>query len=355
MPASTPPYRLGLVGLGWVVEHAYAPALLDRRSHWIVNVLCDPDPRARARLNELWPNARGCDSIDDLLREPLDAVIIATPNHLHVEQSLAALRGQMSCLCEKPAIAAGADAIRLMAAETHTARYMQATVCRYRSDVGAWLAACRRLGSLARIEVEWLRHRGVPSAGAWHLDPRPGWTGVFADLGYHLIDLVGAALDFPRVELRDLSAVATSSGRSESAAWYGESASRCHAVADRFSMRARFEETAVELAVSWVDETPGDLTRLSAFGENGSAVLEGLFGFSTQRRLPHQRVTRFDAAGTACDIRDFEPGPGLHQRAFGALLDAFGTRVAAEHPGNQSDLGFAGAFIDEVRRKCPNA
>ena len=45
------------------------------------------------------------ESYDAMLADPdIDAVLVATPNHLHKEQSIAAMRAGKHVLCEKPVI-----------------------------------------------------------------------------------------------------------------------------------------------------------------------------------------------------------------------------------------------------------
>ncbi len=78
--------------------------------------VCDPDVERRAAAAERF-RAAAYDSARQLLAEQqLDAVTIATPDHLHVEPALAAIAGGCHVFCEKPLAAEVHQAERLVRA-----------------------------------------------------------------------------------------------------------------------------------------------------------------------------------------------------------------------------------------------
>jgi predicted dehydrogenase len=93
------------VGVGWVAaQHLLA---FQRNPHARIVALCGRDEgRARARLAEagvLLPEARFTTRYRDLLNTPdIDIISIATPNHLHAAQAVAAARAGKHLLLEKP-------------------------------------------------------------------------------------------------------------------------------------------------------------------------------------------------------------------------------------------------------------
>ena len=62
-----------------------------------------------------------------------------------------------------------------------------------------------------------------------------------------------------------------------------------HAAETSALAQLRVGDVRIKLRVSWVDDIPGDLTDLRAIGTNGQAELQGLFGYSPDRRIPYQR------------------------------------------------------------------
>lgn len=99
------PLGVGLVGVGWVaVQHLQA---FQHNTHTRIVVLCTRDERrARARLEAAGLDLSGVRftrRYRDLLEAPdVDIVSIASPNHLHAEQAVAAARAGKHLLLEKP-------------------------------------------------------------------------------------------------------------------------------------------------------------------------------------------------------------------------------------------------------------
>jgi len=99
------PLGVGLVGVGWVaVQHL---AAFQNNPHARVVLLCTRDERrARRRLQAAGlrlPGVRFTKQYQDLLDSPdVDIVSIATPNHLHAAQAVAAARAGKHILLEKP-------------------------------------------------------------------------------------------------------------------------------------------------------------------------------------------------------------------------------------------------------------
>lgn len=107
---STPaPVKVAVVGAGyWGVNHVRSFARLPGCELVLV---CDPDPKNRARAAGLCPTARFCDTYDEVLGDPsIDAVVLATPAVLHASQALAALAAGKHVLVEKPMALTTADA-----------------------------------------------------------------------------------------------------------------------------------------------------------------------------------------------------------------------------------------------------
>ncbi|MEC5293188.1 Gfo/Idh/MocA family oxidoreductase [Aurantimonas sp. C2-6-R+9] len=344
------PLRMGFCGAGWVVRNCYRPALEALGGRIVVAVVLEPAPAARATAQDLFPEAMVVSTREDLLAAPVEAIVVASPNPCHVDDTEAFLSAGLACLVEKPVLRGTADRARLTAAGRRGGAALAAGVaCRHRPDVRRWLEGAATIGPLRRLDLTWHRHRGVP-ATAWHLADSPGWTGVFADLGSHLVDLAGAALGWRTDGLDIRFARQSRTGHTAPAAWYDGTALEvmpsATGVAARFEAELRVADCVVHLSVRWLDDTPGDVVRLDAIGDDGACRLHGLFGFSTERRTPHQRVT-LRRRGKGPEIDEFTPGPALHVEGFVAMLDVFHHRAAAgwrEEP----DLAFAARLGDAI-------
>src|SRR6266849_6883831 len=108
--------RWGLIGAGDIVRRRVAEALRDGRGCELVAV-----SRARADLVEAFAREigarRGHPDWRDLVRDPgVDAVYVATPVHLHAEQTIAAAEAGKHVLCEKPMAMNVSECDRMIAA-----------------------------------------------------------------------------------------------------------------------------------------------------------------------------------------------------------------------------------------------
>ena len=101
--------RYGLVGCGMMgIEHLRNIALLPDVE---VSAICEPNQEQLQKGLQIAPGAQAHESIADMLqKQALDAIIIASPNHLHVGQlkEIAAQR-TLPILCEKPLFTAPSE------------------------------------------------------------------------------------------------------------------------------------------------------------------------------------------------------------------------------------------------------
>ena len=91
--------RIGVIGAGAIAQLAHLPVLSKMRGAELA-AICDND-RAKARaLADRFGIRDTLNDIEDLLELPdLDAVVVATPNHLHEPHVLSALAAKVSVLC----------------------------------------------------------------------------------------------------------------------------------------------------------------------------------------------------------------------------------------------------------------
>src|SRR4051812_32101098 len=190
--------RIGLVGAGAIAQLAHLPVLAKMRGAELC-ALCDNDrPKARALADRFGIPDVVTDIEDMLELEDLDAVVIATPNHLHEPHVLAALAAKRHVLCERPLSLTSRGVERILAAAARTDCIVSvANNHRYRTDVQT-LSRFMQGGELGKI-------MGVRS-GAYHFKrPSEGWRsrrpesggGAFLDYGVPLLDLALWLADYP--------------------------------------------------------------------------------------------------------------------------------------------------------------
>ena len=93
--------NFAVIGIGGIGLH-HARTIKNQADAQLIGFL-DSNADVIARAHAEFPEASVCDTIDCLLSLPeLDAVVIATPNVLHAQFSIAAAKRKKHVLCEKP-------------------------------------------------------------------------------------------------------------------------------------------------------------------------------------------------------------------------------------------------------------
>ncbi len=108
------PVRVGAIGAGWWATTNHFPHLADRSDVELVG-LCSPGRDHLLRVQDKFGFRRITEDYRELLTWGLDAVIVASPHHLHHEHAGAALDSGRVVLCEKPMALTAVDAWDLVA------------------------------------------------------------------------------------------------------------------------------------------------------------------------------------------------------------------------------------------------
>jgi predicted dehydrogenase len=188
--AAGEPLRIGVVGAGAIAQLAHLPVLAKMRGVRLI-ALCDNDrPKARALADRFdIPDAYA--DIEDLLEaEGLEAVVIATPNHLHEPHVLSAIAAGMDVLCERPIALTARGTERIINAATRAGRkVLVANNHRFRSDVQALAGFLNgnELGKLTGVRAGAYHHRRTEQG--WRHRRAESGGGAFFDYGIPLLDL----------------------------------------------------------------------------------------------------------------------------------------------------------------------
>ena len=148
--------RIGVVGAGAIAQLAHLPVLAKMRGAELC-AICDNDrPKARA-LADRFGIPDVFTDIEDLLElDELDAVVVATPNHLHEPHVLSALAAKRHVLCERPLSLSSRGVERILAAAARAdCRVTVANNHRYRTDVQTLSRFIQggELGKIANLEI----------------------------------------------------------------------------------------------------------------------------------------------------------------------------------------------------------
>ncbi|PZQ95916.1 MAG: dehydrogenase [Cereibacter sphaeroides] len=147
--------RIGVIGAGGIAQVEHIPNLLRLRPLFDLCAVADPSPAARSFVNERY-GVSTVETPEALLAIPLDAVVIASPDPLHLAHVSAALSAGLHVFCEKPLCYAPSD-IAVLANQRDTAGRVLQTgyMKRFDPSYEALLALLpEQEGALRMVSVE---------------------------------------------------------------------------------------------------------------------------------------------------------------------------------------------------------
>jgi predicted dehydrogenase len=184
--------KVGIIGLG-AIGNVHIESLR-KVADAEVAALCDGIPdRLKAKGDAL-----GCKNLyadfRDLVRQPdLDAVVVAVPNFVHCDATVAALKAGRHVLCEKP-MALNAKQARLMVDTAKASKKLIQMGMPWRQTAEGQLLKSMiddgYFGKIYHLHLCMRRRRGVPGLGGWFTTKAMSGGGCLIDIGVHFIDLV---------------------------------------------------------------------------------------------------------------------------------------------------------------------
>ena len=92
--------KAGIIGYGLAGRYFHGPTLLAAGFH--VTAICARSLEKKAAAQQDFPNAVIVNSIDELVAEDLDLIVVATPNQHHRDHALASIRAGINTVVDKP-------------------------------------------------------------------------------------------------------------------------------------------------------------------------------------------------------------------------------------------------------------
>ena len=190
--------RVGFLGVGWIGRHRMEAMLATGAIE--VAAIADPSDEMRQAAIGLAPDAAPVDSIEELLAQDLDGLVIASPSALHAEQSTKALQAGIAVFCQKPLGRTTAEVEGVIDAAKRADRLLGVDLS-YRFTSGMQrVRDLIRAGDLGTpFAADLTFHNAYGPDKPWFYDPAMSGGGCVMDLGVHLVDLALWALDWPEV------------------------------------------------------------------------------------------------------------------------------------------------------------
>ena len=192
--------QVGMIGMGSIARNRHVEALRGHADQVAIRAICDADPAALERSRADVPQADAYIDSRALLADPaIDAVLLALPNHLHVEGCRQAAAAGKHILLEKPIARTPSEADEVIAAArqagvmlmvAHSDRYSPVfRETRRLLDQGA-------LGEVMALHVDHYSNYVNPPGG-WRRSRELIGGGCVMDTGIHQLDLMSWYLGSP--------------------------------------------------------------------------------------------------------------------------------------------------------------
>lgn len=191
--------RLGFAGTGWIGR--LRMEALQQFDAANFHAVFDPVPDAAQAAAAIQPDTVVAESFEALLDMDLDGLVIASPNALHAEHSIAALQSGKAVFCQKPLARTLEETQRVVDAARRANRCL-AVDFSYRHlagmDILRETIASGALGNIFAVDLVFHNAYGPDKDWFYKLESSGG--GCVMDLGIHLVDWLLWLLDGPRVE-----------------------------------------------------------------------------------------------------------------------------------------------------------
>jgi myo-inositol 2-dehydrogenase/D-chiro-inositol 1-dehydrogenase len=322
-----PPSRIGVIGTGAI--GAWHARIVAERPDAVLAALCDIDTARAAALAASLGGDVFAEAADMFARGGLDGVIIATPEHVHLEHARLAAAAGVPMLIEKP-VAATAAEVRAIRRATVGVAVMAGHVERF--DTGsAQLRAAVTQGVCGRVVAVTARRQFVAAD-----TPRfAGRSSTPRILAVHDLDLLAWVHPVPVIQVHAVA------GRGDVFARTG--------LDDHVVTTLRFADGAVGLVESaWTLPAPyGVFASPVGWGPSGNNRLEVFGGtgmVSHDTGLRAQSLIAFDEAGgfRAAGLRHQTL---LHGRVVGALVEEVAAFLRVVREGATPLVGLDDAAI----------
>jgi predicted dehydrogenase len=184
--------RWGVIGAGGVARRRTMPAINEARDAELVALMVRDQGRADA-LAEEFGAKRAYGDWRALLSDPdVDAVHIATPVHVHLEQVIAAAEAGKHVMCDKPMAMSSSECRQMIDACDKAGVHLQVNFLMRFSSVHQRLRnqiAAGEYGNILEARATIFKWFDL-DRGSWRVIPEQGGGGPLMDLGAHTIDLL---------------------------------------------------------------------------------------------------------------------------------------------------------------------
>ena len=315
----TTPLKLGMLGMWHVHATGMARQITAHPDEFTLVAAYDPEPVVVTDRRQRWREFLGelpvCESVEDFLRQPLDAVVVEGRVYQNVGWARQAIESGRPVLMEKPAGDNDRDFASLAALAQSRGLYLQLVyLFRYMSAVQEMLKRGRRgdFGRLYQFRGRLPKNLSDYALNETEVGAYPG--GIFFEMAGHLIDFMVTLLGPPRQIKSILAHHHTAPG----------------SFIDNGAALFEFDHALGMIDVPAL-EVAGDCRRIELFGDAGACVIPHL----GSGHLGNNALQPIEVFQPATGWQRIEPRAAVLQisdlREFAAVLRGKQPNFSLEH------------------------
>lgn len=297
MPKKNEPLKVGVIGCGAIAQERHLPYWreLEEEGRIIIAGLCDAIKERPESESKLCKQAKiFTDYVDMLKKERFDIIDICTQNRLHAPMTLTALNAGVHVLVEKPIAMNTAEAKKMVeTAEKNKRKLMVAQHMRFEAGAEKLKEMVDKgvLGRVYTAEAKWLRKRGIPGWGKFHI-ARESRGGPLIDIGVHMMDLCFWLMGCPKPISASAKVYRMFGDRPDlfNADWGVPYNVKEFDVEDYATGLVRFEnDITMQISFSWAANIPEEIYNVTVLGDKAGLTTHPPGIYSAD----HSSLTRY--------------------------------------------------------------
>ncbi len=195
--------KVAVIGCGTIANTAHIPSYMNNPEAEIV-YFCDIIPERAQKAVAKYGCGRAVEDYHVVLNDPeVQAVSVCTPNNVHAQIAIDALRAGKDVLCEKPAARTYAEALEMQKVQHETGRVLNiGVVNRFNDSVNRIKEYIDqgKLGNVHHVYASFRAHRSIPGLGGAFTTKAIAGGGALIDWGVHYLDIVMYCCGDPKVK-----------------------------------------------------------------------------------------------------------------------------------------------------------
>ena len=280
--------RVGVIGSGGIAQYAHLPGYAALKDEVEIVACCDINEKvAREAAEKFEVKKIFTDYRDMLALKEIQAVSVCTPNFMHKEPTITALKAGKHVLCEKPLARNAKEGAEMCRVARETGmKLMVGQNNRFRSDVQVLKQQIDsgKFGEIYYARAQALRRRGIPGWGVFGDKEKQG-GGPLVDIGVHVLDLTWYLMGMPKPVAASGKTYTKFGTRNDVVGLMGQWDPKTFTVEDFAVGFIRFDNDAtVVIESSFCANIGKDLFTTAIFGTRSGAQLDPLQIFTEENR-----------------------------------------------------------------------